>query len=129
MGQGEGAVTVKPNDPGLRDLPAGNGESRSPEELERDADRIRNRMDETITEIEHRLSPDRLIDAAFAQVREGAGAFAVNLTQTLQRNPLPAVLMAAGVGWLLLGERGDKAARSTGKAESGHSRDAFEASP
>jgi hypothetical protein len=86
----------------------GKTDQRSSAELERDLDRIRMEMDQTISQIEHRLSPSRLIDQALERMRGGPGAFAANLGRTVRRHPVPTAMFAAGLGWLLLAERGDK---------------------
>ena len=67
------------------------------------------RLDQTISQIEHRLSPHRLIDQALERMRGGPAAFASNLGRTIRHHPVPAAFFAAGLGWLLLAERGDKA--------------------
>ena len=85
-----------------------NGDARSSEELERDLDRIRLEMDQTISQIEHRLSPNRLIEQALERMRGGPAVFAANLGRTVRRHPVPTAMFAAGLGWLLLAERGDK---------------------
>jgi hypothetical protein len=90
-------------------IPVGNGEDRSSAELERDIDRIRSRMDQTITQIEHRLSPNRLIDQALERMRDGPAAFANNLGRTVRKHPVPSAMFAAGLAWLLFAEHGDKA--------------------
>jgi hypothetical protein len=86
-----------------------NGDARSSAELERELDRIRMEMDQTISQIEHRLSPHRLIDQALERMRGGPAAFASNLGRTVRHHPVPTAFFAAGLGWLLLAERGDKA--------------------
>jgi uncharacterized protein DUF3618 len=96
-------------DPVRSAAPATNGEDRSSAELERDIDRIRSRMDQTINQIEHRLSPNRLIDQALQRMRGGPGAFANNLGRTVRKHPVPSAMFAAGLAWLLFAERGDKA--------------------
>jgi ElaB/YqjD/DUF883 family membrane-anchored ribosome-binding protein len=90
---------------------ARNGDDRSTVELERDIDRIRSQMDDTIAQLEQRLSPNRLIDQVFDRMKGGPGAFAANLERTVRRHPIPAVMFAAGMGWLLFAERGDKSGK------------------
>jgi hypothetical protein len=108
-----------------------NGDARSSAELERDLDRIRMEMDQTISQIEHRLSPNRLIDQALERMRGGPAVFAANLGRTVRRHPVPTAMFAAGLGWLLLAERGDKVgtdAKSRRRATAApyHLRDASE---
>lgn len=108
-----------------------NGDARSPAELERELDRIRMEMDQTINQIENRLSPNRLIDQALERMRGGPAVFAANLGRTVRRHPVPAAMFAAGLGWLLLAERGDKAgpgarSRRSAAAAPYHLRDSSE---
>ena len=118
------------------DRPAGNGDARSSAELERDLDRIRMEMDQTISQLEHRLSPHRLIDQALERMRGGPAAFASNLGRTMRHHPVPTAFFAAGLGWLLLAERGDKAgskpsrpARASAPVEPYHLREASDLEP
>ncbi|HXV24301.1 MAG TPA: DUF3618 domain-containing protein [Alphaproteobacteria bacterium] len=93
--------------------PVGNGTERSAAELEQEAERIRGELDRTLGQIEHRLSPNRLLDQALMLLRGGPGAFASNLGRTVRRHPVPTAMLAASLGWLLLMERGDKARSPT----------------
>ena len=109
---------------------AANGDTRTSAELHRDLDRIRTEMDQTISQIEHRLSPNRLIDQALERMRGGPAVFAANLGRTVRRHPVPTAMFAAGLGWLLLAERGDKvgprSSRHRATAAPYHLRDASE---
>jgi hypothetical protein len=111
-----------------------NGDARSSAELERERDRIRGEMDQTISQLENRLSPNRLIDQALERMRGGPAVFAANLGRTVRRHPVPTAMFAAGLGWLLLAERGDKAgpgakSRLSAAAAPYHLRDWSESDP
>jgi Protein of unknown function (DUF3618) len=128
MGATEGPMSRPPDrpDPVLRRT---DGEDRSAAELERDLDRIRMRIDRTIAQIEHRLSPSRLIADVFAQVtKDGPSVLAGKLGRTVRRQPLSASLIAAGLGCLLLAERG-KARKAPAGTEPTGERRPLRASP
>lgn len=79
---------------------------RSPEEIERDIARTRNEMDETLTAIQRRLSPEMLIDEAVSYIRHGGAAeFMDNLNESVKRNPVPVTLVGIGLAWLMLSGR------------------------
>jgi len=67
--------------------------NRTPEEIEGEIDRIRARLDATLDELEHRLTPRELI-------RNGIGAlsgfeasrYAVRLAGLVRRYPIPAAI-------------------------------------
>lgn len=77
----------------------------SPENLARDLAEERAKIDETIDEIQKRLSPGQLIDEVLRHGR-GAGSDVVSsLGRTLTANPLPTALIGVGLLWLLLSPR------------------------
>jgi ElaB/YqjD/DUF883 family membrane-anchored ribosome-binding protein len=75
--------------------------ARRPNELEREADEIRADMDRTLDALERRLSPAQLLDRSLTYLREHGADLAREMTDTIKRNPVPALLSAAGVGWLV----------------------------
>lgn len=68
--------------------------------IQRDIDRTREEMDQTLTELERRLSPSEILHSGAETVRERVGSGATSAIETLKRHPLP-VAVAAG----LLGAR------------------------
>ncbi len=83
----------------------GNGHSREASEIERDVGQIRREMAQTIDAIESKLSPGEIVNQLIAQFRGGGGGtseFARNLGDTVKANPVPVVLIATGLGALLL---------------------------
>jgi ElaB/YqjD/DUF883 family membrane-anchored ribosome-binding protein len=105
--------------PGLAYEPTGDIDSgtesqsdRSPEEIEREIERTRNRMSQNIDELGDRLSPDNLKqdakDAirnvahdAVSNVSEQARRTGSRLVDVIRENPLPVIAVGAGVTWLL----------------------------
>jgi len=78
---------------------------REPHAIERDIDATRADMRATLEALERRFSFDRLVDLTVGRVRERGGEFAGNLTDAAARNPLPLLLTAVGVGWMMLASR------------------------
>jgi len=81
-------------------------EQRKPEEIESDIKQHRERLDDTLGEIEKRFSPEKLVNSAFDYVRHGgANEFASNLTGTIKANPTPFLVTTIGLGWLFWSQR------------------------
>lgn len=78
--------------------------TKSAAEIERDVHASRARVEQTLDQIQDRLSPGQLIDQTVTYLRDGGGGeFARNLGESVKQNPLPVALIAAGVGWMMLG--------------------------
>lgn len=81
--------------------------SRSPDEIERDIEVTRARLVDTVTQIERRLTPGRLLD----DMLEGmlGGGDGRDMSGMFRRHPLPVLLVGAGLAWLVLsGGRRDR---------------------
>jgi ElaB/YqjD/DUF883 family membrane-anchored ribosome-binding protein len=76
-------------------------ENRDPEKLERTADQIRADMDRTLNALERKLSPSQLLDRSLEYLREHGSDMARTVGETVRSNPVPIVLAAAGIGWLV----------------------------
>ncbi|AWN39290.1 DUF3618 domain-containing protein [Methylobacterium durans] len=81
-------------------------------ELEREIEESRARLDTTIDRIQNRLSPSSLVDEMLGSARKTPlnGVYEGAL-DAVRRNPVPVMLIAAGLGWLLFRMQ-DDAARS-----------------
>src|SRR4051812_17183665 len=76
-----------------------------PDEIERELEVTRERMDQRLSQLEEKLSPTRLINDGLATVIGGNGsAFSEDLLSRARRNPIPVAVTAIGVGWWLLAE-------------------------
>jgi hypothetical protein len=81
---------------------------RSAAEIEREVEQTRARLTGTVEELKDRVSPGTLADEAMTWLRGSGGRqFLDNLGGTLRDNPVPVMLIAAGIGWLALGGRGE----------------------
>ncbi|MHB1293696.1 MAG: DUF3618 domain-containing protein [Anaerolineae bacterium] len=102
-------------------------EGKDPEQIRKDIRRTREEMGDTVEDIEHRLSPDRLRaeaseviqEATIGRARDAAqriGYEAQNvgasLMSTVRRNPIPAAMIGIGLGWLLMESRRGGAVRT-----------------
>ncbi|WP_187774664.1 DUF3618 domain-containing protein [Billgrantia pellis] len=75
---------------------------RRPDEIEADIQRSRAHLNETLHEIENRLSPRQLKRQAAGFVpRDRARAFFDNLGNSVRENPVPVLLTSVGLGWLV----------------------------
>src|SRR5690606_17572664 len=101
-----------------------NGYSTNSREIEQDIERTRQEMDETLDEISERLNPRHLLDEVLDMFRsegtnrgrqyaarqaKSAGKKAARvagkqMARTVKEHPLPSMLIAAGVAWMLYDE-------------------------
>ena len=71
-------------------------------DIERDIEESRARLDLTIDRIQDKLSVSGIVDDVLGQVRRTPYAAAYdNALEVIRRNPVPVMLVAAGIGWLL----------------------------
>ena len=71
-------------------------------DMEREVEESRARLDETIDRIQGRLSVPSLVDEMLGNARRTplSGAYDGAL-DAVRRNPVPVMLIAAGIGWLM----------------------------
>jgi len=72
-------------------------------ELEQDIEESRARLDVTIDQIQDRLSMSGIVDEVIGSVRSGSqfGSLFDHALEVVKRNPVPVMLAAAGIGWLI----------------------------
>lgn len=80
---------------------------KSPAEIEEDVERTRARVSGTLDSLREKLAPGQMVDEVIERVTDyarGAGGaeFARNLGGAVRDNPLPVLLIGAGIGWLML---------------------------
>jgi ElaB/YqjD/DUF883 family membrane-anchored ribosome-binding protein len=80
------------------------------ERIEADVTASRHRLNDTLDRLGHKLSPGQMLDEVLGLARGRAGQFTANLGRQLRDNPVPALLIGAGIGALLL-RRGNGHAR------------------
>ena len=70
--------------------------------LEADVNQSRHRLNDTLAALGDKLSPGQMLDEVMGLAQGQAGDFAKKLGAQIKDNPLPTVLIAAGVGMLLM---------------------------
>jgi hypothetical protein len=93
-------------------------------QLEKDVDKTRGRIEDTLEELRERLSPPSLIDEALGYAKDNGGAdFMRNLGRQVADNPLPVALMGAGLAWLMVSQnRSENSAGSPGRLDTSTTR-------
>jgi hypothetical protein len=80
-------------------------------DLEQDIEQTRARLDQTIDQIQDRLSVSGIVDDLMGTVRtsDRFGSMYDHAVAVVRRNPVPVILLAAGAGWLIyrLGKEAD----------------------
>jgi ElaB/YqjD/DUF883 family membrane-anchored ribosome-binding protein len=77
-------------------------DDRSSAEIERDVEQTRSGLSHTLEELRDRAAPGQLFEQALDYARTSGGADMMrNLGQAVRDNPLPLVLIGAGIGWLM----------------------------
>ena len=80
--------------------------NRSSAEIERDVEDTRARLAGTLGELRDRASPGQLFEQALDYAKQSGGSdLARNLGASVRDNPLPLLLIGAGIGWLMLSDR------------------------
>jgi ElaB/YqjD/DUF883 family membrane-anchored ribosome-binding protein len=76
------------------------------EQLEREAEQTRIRLEDTLEELRGRMTPGHVLDEVIDYARDGkAGTFFRNLGQQTVENPLPIATVGVGLAWLMLASR------------------------
>jgi ElaB/YqjD/DUF883 family membrane-anchored ribosome-binding protein len=70
--------------------------------IEADLNESRHRLNDTLSALGTKLSPGQMVDEVLGLAQGQAGEFATKLGRQVKDNPLPTVLIAAGIGMLLL---------------------------
>lgn len=84
------------------------------EQLERETEQTRNEIANTLDELRACMTPGHVLDQMADRISDGAAAaFTRNLKDQTVNNPLPVMLIGAGLAWLMLGPRGNGLMRST----------------
>jgi hypothetical protein len=80
--------------------------NRSSAEIEREVEDTRASLAGTLEQIRDRASPGQLFEQALDYAKQsGGGDLARNLGASVRDNPLPLLLIGAGIGWLMLSDR------------------------
>jgi ElaB/YqjD/DUF883 family membrane-anchored ribosome-binding protein len=85
---------------------------KDPATLEREIDQTRANMDRTLGALERKFSPGQLLDQAMEFARENGGELASNLSRSIKENPMPALLTAVGLAWMVASSNRPKSSMS-----------------
>lgn len=78
--------------------------NKTPAEIEAEVEATRSRVSNTLDEVQGRLAPGPLFEELLAFARQRGGTdMARNLARDVRENPLPFLLIGAGVAWLAFG--------------------------
>jgi ElaB/YqjD/DUF883 family membrane-anchored ribosome-binding protein len=80
--------------------------------IEADVNESRHRLNDTLAALGDKLSPGQMLDEVMGLAQGQAGDFAKKLGTQVKENPLPTILIAAGVGLLLLNRGGGQGGQS-----------------
>jgi ElaB/YqjD/DUF883 family membrane-anchored ribosome-binding protein len=78
----------------------------NPEDIQRRLDQTQDRLDNDIDELDRRSRPGAIAADVADRVRDGAGTTFENVGRAVRENPVPALLIGAGVTWLALSALG-----------------------
>jgi ElaB/YqjD/DUF883 family membrane-anchored ribosome-binding protein len=73
--------------------------------IQGDIERTRSQMDQTLEELEERLTPSRLLDDSWQFVKESSASGANRVWNLAKEHPLPALTVGVGLGWLIYESR------------------------
>lgn len=76
-------------------------EHKTAEELQREIEMQRDKVESTIDEIQAKLSPGQLVDELLAYTKGGGGEFVSTLQRQVTANPLPVALLGVSLAWLM----------------------------
>ncbi|RYG29666.1 MAG: DUF3618 domain-containing protein, partial [Burkholderiales bacterium] len=85
------------------------------DKIEAEINRSRHALNDTIEQLGGKLSPGQIVDEALGLAQGQLGQFTGNLGRTVRDNPVPLLLIGAGIGLLMLQNRngqGQQAASS-----------------
>jgi uncharacterized protein YjbJ (UPF0337 family) len=93
---------------------------RSPSEIEREVERTRANVEGTLEALRERLNPQQLLDQVTQQAMDyvrgsGGQQFMQNLGTGVRDNPLPVLLVGAGIAWMMLSQNRGTPAPATGR--------------
>jgi hypothetical protein len=87
-------------------------------QLEREIDEQRAHIGDTISALEAQFSPGQMLDKFLSYGKTNGAEFSHNLVNTVRDNPVPTVLTALGVAWLMYGQSSRGASAHYGDASS-----------
>ncbi|WP_291295418.1 DUF3618 domain-containing protein [Elioraea sp.] len=95
--------------------------SKSADQIEHEVEQTRASVSGTVDALRVKLQPGQIVDDVVDRISDyakgsGGADFARNLGASVRDNPLPVLLIGAGIGWLLLSKHASGAPSSQGSA-------------
>ena len=89
--------------------------TRSTREIERDVERTRSDIEDTVEALRDKMSIGQIVDEASHYLRQSGGSEALsNLATQARNNPMPLVMIGIGLAWLMSGRGQPSMGYSTG---------------
>lgn len=82
-------------------------DTRSPEEIERDIERERAGLRDTLGDLQDKFSVETIARQFTDQFREHGGDIGRSVSDAVKRNPVALALTGVGIAWLMMGNRSD----------------------
>jgi len=95
--------------------------SRSPGAIEEEIAATRRKIDHTVDALQDRISPGQWVDRAVGLLKDGGGEFAQGLNHCVRSHPVPVLMVATGLTWLIAAALRDNGSGSGEAAR--HARD------
>lgn len=83
-------------------------ETRSPEEIEREIERERAGLTNTLEDLQDKFSVDTIVRQISDQFRDNSGEITRSVSDAVKRNPVALALTGVGLAWLMLGDKTDR---------------------
>lgn len=77
---------------------------RDPNTLNEDIEAQRAHLGATIEALESKFSPGEIFDQVVRYTRDNGGEFSQNLVNTIKDNPIPTIMTAVGLAWMMYGQ-------------------------
>lgn len=82
-------------------------------EIQREIETERSEMNQTLSELTNRLSPDHLFREVGDHFREHGGEISRSVSESVKQNPLALALTGVGLSWLIFGQKGTSSKAAT----------------
>ena len=82
-------------------------EQRSPEEIEREIERERAGLTNTLDDLQDKFSVETIARQVSDQFREHGGDVGRSVSDAVKRNPIALAVTGAGLAWLMMGGKND----------------------
>ncbi len=89
-------------------------DKRTPAEIERDIERERAELTDTLDDLQDRFSVDTLVRSVSDQFRNHGGDYSRAINQSIKDNPIALAITGIGLGWLILGSSQKKVVTAYG---------------